>query len=319
MRFVLAGNERIGYECLKILLEAKQQVVGVITHNHNNKAKLENKRIKFLANQAGLNLYAIEDINHPDFLQELSHLSPDVVFNVAFLHLYKAPVLSIPRIGCINFHPGPLPKYGGSNGWIWAIINGESEYGVVFHYMKERVDAGDIIGLERFPIWKDDTGLSLLMKCYDHGAILFRKTLDNILNDTIVPFPQDISERTYYYNKVPFEGMIDTMWDANKICDFVRAMSFSPFPNPLSPAMLAFLDTKLIVTKARVLGKNLPKPGKPGEVIDMNTEGIIMQTGNGLVQLTLSDNSTRSSDNLGVCLTNGIFKGSILGCRNQDN
>jgi|WetSurMetagenome_2_1015567.scaffolds.fasta_scaffold06767_4 methionyl-tRNA formyltransferase len=318
MRFVLAGNERIGYECLKILLEEKQQVVGVITDKSNNKTKLENKRIKYLANQAGLKLYEIEDINHPDFLFELRLLAPDVLFNCAFLHLYKAPVLSIPKMGCINFHPGPLPKYGGSNGWVWAIINGESEYGVVFHYMKERVDAGDIIGLERFPIGKDETGLSLLMKCYDHGASLFRKTLRNILEDNIVPIPQDLSERSYFYNRVPFEGKIDTGWNATKICDFVRAMNFSPFPTPLSPTIIAFMDTNLIVTKAKVLEESLTQSIKPGEVIDMNQDGVIMQAGDGLVLLTLSDSSMRSSDTVGVCVAKGICKGSILGSKNQD-
>ena len=49
MRVVLAGNEKIGYECLKTLIEEKHEVVGVVTDKSDKKTKLENKRIKFLA------------------------------------------------------------------------------------------------------------------------------------------------------------------------------------------------------------------------------------------------------------------------------
>jgi len=313
MRFVLAGNERIGYECLKILIEEKQQIIGVVTDSSNSKTKLENSRIKFLAKQAGIKLYEIEDINHPDFLEELRQLKPDVLFNIAFLQLYKAPILAVPSCGCINFHPGPLPRYGGSNGWVWAIIHGESEYGVTFHYMKEKIDTGHIIGLDRFPIAKDETGLSLLIKCYEHGAALFRKTLADILEDAVVPVPQDLSLRSYYYNKVPYDGLIDTTWNASKICDFVRALDFSPFRNPLSPAMVTFNGSRLIAKKARILEPAATQCGEAGEVIDMNNEGVVIQTGDGLVLLTLDERSMPSVDTKRVCAKAGIDKGSVLG------
>jgi UDP-4-amino-4-deoxy-L-arabinose formyltransferase/UDP-glucuronic acid dehydrogenase (UDP-4-keto-hexauronic acid decarboxylating) len=314
MRFVLAGNERIGYECLKILLQEKQHVAGVITDSADNKCRLENRRIKFLANQAGIKLYEIENINDPVFLEELKRLEPDVLFNIAFLQLYKAPVLAVPKLGCINFHPGPLPRYGGSNGWVWAIINGEKEYGVAFHYMKEKVDAGDIIGLERFLIEEAETGLSLLMKCYDRGVVLFGKTLRSILEDKIVSVPQDMSRRSYYYNKAPYDGMIDISWSVTRICDYVRAMNFSPFPNPLSPAMISFGGAKIIVTKATPLGGAVTGKSNPGEVVDVFPEGVVMQTGDGVVLLTLSETSMPSVDTGGICAAKGIVSGALLGC-----
>lgn len=315
MRFVLAGNERIGYECLKILLQEKQQVVAVITDRNNQKSKLENKRLKYLASQSGLKLLEVEDINDPGLLRELRSLAPDVLFNLALLHIYKAPVLAIPRLGCINFHPGPLPRYGGSNGWVWAIINGETEYGVTYHYMDERVDAGDIVAMQRFPIGKDDTGLSLLMKCYDQGASLFRKVLGEILEENVVSTSQEQHGRSYFYNRVPYDGIIDTGWNAARIRDFVRALDFSPFPNPLSPPMVIFEGAKLIVTKAEVVDWVMTPPKKPGVVIDINQHGVVMQSGDGLVLLALSDPALRSSDSEEVCISKGIAKGSVLGSR----
>jgi len=314
MRFVLAGNERIGCECLRTLLRENQQVVGVITDLPNSRSKLENKRLKHLAHQSGIRVYEIADINDPGFLGELRLLAPDVLFNIAFLHLYKAPVLGIPASGCINFHPGPLPKYGGMNGWVWAIINGESEYGVAFHYMKEQIDAGDIIGRERFSIEQEETGLSLLMKCYDRGIALFGNVLRDILENHVAPVAQDMGERSYYYNRVPFGGLIDTQWHAAKICDFVRAMNFTPFPNPLSPPMIAHGSTRLVVAKAEVLPDTGDHGCIPGEVVELKPEGVVMKAGNGVIMLTLSNISGPSADTAGVCATSGIVRGSILGC-----
>ncbi len=313
MRVVLSGNESIGYECLKTLLEENQEVVGVVTDKTNNETRMKNVRIRSLAKQARIKLYEPDDINGPDFLKELTALRPDMLFNIAFVKLYKAPILGIPRLGCINFHPGPLPKYGGSNGWVWAIINGEREYGVTFHYMKERIDTGNIVGLTGFPIESDETGLSLLIKCYKYGAELFRKILKDILEGTVVPVPQNLSERTYYYNKVPYEGITDVSWDAVRIYNFVRAMSFAPFPNPLSPAMITFKGAKLIITRAKVLEETAAGKFNPGEVIDIRQDGVVMQTGKGAVLLSLLDGAMRSADTIQLCGSKGIGKGSILG------
>ena len=313
MRVVLAGNEKIGYECLKTLIEERHEVVGVVTDKPDKKTKLENKRIKFLATQAGIKVYEVEDINHSDFVKELRQLDPHVIFNTAFLQLYKAPVLSIPKLGCINFHPGPLPRYGGSNGWVWAIINGETEYGVTFHYMEEKIDTGHIVAIEKFNIEENETGLSLLMKCYDHGAALFKKKLKSILDGTAVSVPQDLSKRSYYYNKIPYGGMIDTRWSAVEICNFVKALNFHPFPNPLSPALIGFKGIKLRITAARALGDAVTHTVSCGEVVDVHEEGVVMQTGKGLVLLTLSDRSSPLINTARICAANGIGKRTIIG------
>jgi methionyl-tRNA formyltransferase len=129
----------------------------------------------------------------------------------------------------------------------------------------------------------------------------------------VISVPQDLQNRTYYYNKVPFEGKIDTSWSATKIYDFVRAMSFAPFHNPLSPAMINFDNSTLVVKKAKIIGNTLELSSKQGEVIDIGNEGVVMQTGNGLLLLTLSDRSMPLADTAKVCIAKGITKGTILG------
>jgi methionyl-tRNA formyltransferase len=314
MRVVLMANESIGYECLKTLLEAKQDVVAVVTDSKFAKTIWQNVKIMRLASEANIRHLQTGNINAPEFLDALHELAPDIIFNIAFVQIYKTPILSMPKSGCINFHPGPLPRYGGSIGWVWAIINGETEYGVAFHYMKEKIDAGDIIGIAKFPIDKNETGLSLLTKCYVQGATLFRSVLSAIVQDKVVPVPQNMQERTYYYNKVPYEGMIDVGWSVTAIERFVRALSYSPMPNPLSPPMVRYGQQRLIIAKARTLDGSVGGDFKPGEVVDVHDDKLVMQAGDGAVELTLANHAKHvSSSGVVTGDSTRIMPGMVLG------
>lgn len=313
MRFVLAANESIGYECLNILLEEKQDVVGVVTDKRYEESLWKNLRIKRLAEDNGIQIYQPKSINDLDFLNVLRELEPDIIFNIAFVQIYRAPVLNVPRLGCVNFHPGPLPRYGGLNPWVWAIINNETEYGVTLHYMREKVDAGEILGNEKLPIDSDETGLSLLLKCYKHGAALFRNVLRNIVGNNVTLTHQDLTKRTYFLNKIPYDGLMDVNWDVDRIERFVRAMSFAPFPNPYSPPMIRFNDNKLIITKAIVFERGPSEKVPHGKVVDIYEEGVEIQARDGKVIISLLDHSNSGMNTRELCDLIGISKGTILG------
>lgn len=295
MRVLIAANESIGYNCFKILLEEKQQVVGVITNKITDRLGVQNIRIKKLAGQYKINLYQPENINHPDFVERIEALKPDIIFNISFLQIYKRPLLDIPTFGCINFHPGILPQYAGATCLVWAIFNREKEYGVTLHYITEKIDAGDIISFKTFQMDENETALSLLLKCYQHGTILFKKTLRNILNENVVPIRQDFRKRRYY-SEIPNNGIIDVKWSTERILDFVRSLTFAPLLNPLSPLpyslsppMLKIDNQEFIVTSAKILQNISSKEALPGQIIGLSGDGLIVQTGRGTIILNLVD------------------------------
>src|SRR6185437_15667453 len=55
------------------------------------------------------------------------------------------PLLSMPKKGFVNYHPGPLPKYKGPHQYLEAIKNKETHWGVTAHFMDENYDTGQII------------------------------------------------------------------------------------------------------------------------------------------------------------------------------
>ena len=76
----------------------------------------------------------------------------DVVISFLFWKLIREPLISLGRVGCLNFHPAPLPDFRGVGGYNVAILEGLSSWGVSCHFVDERFDTGDVVEVERFPI-----------------------------------------------------------------------------------------------------------------------------------------------------------------------
>ena len=72
----------------------------------------------------------------------------DYIFNFLSPKIFPRWLIDMPRIACINFHPGSY-EYPGIGSASYALFDKKNEFGVSAHYMNENVDAGGIIA-ERF-------------------------------------------------------------------------------------------------------------------------------------------------------------------------
>jgi len=84
--------------------------------------------------------------------------------------------------GAFNFHPGP-PEYPGWAPSHFALYHRETRFGVTAHVMVEQVDAGPIVGVERFPIPPDTSVLALEGLAYAHLARLFWSMAQQLATD----------------------------------------------------------------------------------------------------------------------------------------
>lgn len=72
------------------------------------------------------------------------------------------PLLSMPKKGFVNYHPGPLPKYKGPHQYTEAIQNKEIHWGVTAHFMDENYDTGPIIKIKTFDLHEPPTSIEEL-------------------------------------------------------------------------------------------------------------------------------------------------------------
>lgn len=81
----------------------------------------------------------------------------------------------------INIHPGP-PKYRGIGCLNFAIYNRERIYGVTCHFMKPKIDSGEIIISKNFIMPKNVTVSKLVRKTSTEGFKVVRKIISIIEN-----------------------------------------------------------------------------------------------------------------------------------------
>jgi|GEM_PF-3779136 len=105
----------------------------------------------------------IHNANHPEFLEKLRRLQPDLLLLVRYNRIIRKAVVETPKIAALNIHVGLLPKYRGLAPTANAMMRGEKCAGASLHKVDSEIDRGGIIGSALVPIHYDE---SLLINQY---------------------------------------------------------------------------------------------------------------------------------------------------------
>ncbi len=242
---VFIGGKQIGANCLARLLARGIRPEFVVANlDDAGEDKTWHASLVKIAREAGLETITGKKVRDPEIIQRIAATSPEIIFCIGGMQIIPKEVLDASKLGTLNIHPALLPKYRGRFSTVHAIFNGEKETGVTLHWMSEELDAGPIIMQERFPISPDDTGKTVYDRFTEAGSSLFDRFLDTWLSGArIVSTPQDESQATYYPKGLPNDGKIDWTWDGKKIRDFIRALTFEPFP----PADFSLGEKKMVI------------------------------------------------------------------------
>lgn len=141
--------------------------------------------IKQLATSYGINVIERSDLNDPRFLQEIRRYDADLFISVACPIIFKKEIINIPRLGCINIHNAPLPKYRGMLPNFWQLYHNEKESGITVHRINTGIDTGDIIAQRFVTIQPEETLHSLILKTKRQGARIMIDVIDDFRNERV--------------------------------------------------------------------------------------------------------------------------------------
>lgn len=228
---VFTGGKQIGVNCLRQLLK-KDIVPELVVGNEDDDGKdTWHESLIRVAKENSIPTIQEKKAKDKEIVEKIKETKPKIIFCLGGTQLIPKDILEIPDLGCLNIHPALLPKYRGRFSTVHAIFNDEEYTGVTMHWMDERIDSGPIIMQEKIKIDEDDTAKSLYGKFTEKGEELFLRFLDLWLNNReISSTQQDESKATYCKKELPNKGVIDWSWDGKKIRNFIRAMTFEPFP-----------------------------------------------------------------------------------------
>ena len=85
----------------------------------------------------------------------------------------------------VNAHPGIIPTSRGLDSFKWAILNGD-QVGITLHFIDQEVDKGEVLFIEKTPIFYDDTIEDLARRHYELEIFILSRTLD-VLDERVIP------------------------------------------------------------------------------------------------------------------------------------
>jgi methionyl-tRNA formyltransferase len=155
----------------------------------------------------------------------------DVVVSFLFWNLIREPLISLGGVGCLNFHPAPLPDYRGVGGYNVAILEGLRRWGVSCHFVDEAFDTGDVVEVDHFEIDPvAETAFSLDLKSQQHLVELFKRVMGRVLEGEALPRTPQGDGR--YVSRADFEEL-RVVRPGDDLDRKLRAFWYPPWPGAL--------------------------------------------------------------------------------------
>ena len=244
-RIVFMGTPAFAVASLSALLQAKMNVVGVVTAPDKPAGRgmqLQQSAVKQFALAHNLPILQPEKLKSPDFFEALKQWEPDLQVVVAF-RMLPEQIWSFPPMGTLNVHGSLLPQYRGAAPINWAIINGEKETGVTTFQLQHAIDTGAILLQDRIPIAPNNTAGEIHDTMMEVGAQLLVKTLHGLFDNSIKAVPQEqvIGNETLQHAPKIFTKDCEIDWEkpCASIHNLIRGLA--PFPGAITK-----IDGKII-------------------------------------------------------------------------
>jgi methionyl-tRNA formyltransferase len=241
----MAKCKRSGARALDWLVGEGAEVVAVVA-DEPDEFTHEEQRVDLVARRHGLTLVSDE---------ELAAAPPeevDLVLSFLFWKRIREPLLSLGRIGCLNFHPAPLPDIRGLGGYNVAVLDGMREWGVSCHWVDAEFDTGDLVQVERFPIDPDtSTAFSVDLMSQEHLLALFQQVMRRALAGEELPRERQGPGR--YVSGEEFESW-RRVQPGDDLGRKLRAFWYPPYPGALIEVdgrELTLVDEQLLADAAR--------------------------------------------------------------------
>lgn len=310
MKIVFMGTPDFAAGALKSLIEAGHEITAVVTQPDKAKGRSQEllpPPVKVVALEHGIPVLQPVRIKRPEEVEKLKQYPADIYVVAAFGQLLSQEILDIPEFGCLNIHASLLPKYRGASPIQHVIIDGEEKTGITIMQMDAGLDTGDMLYQKEIVISPKDTYASLHDKLMVLGGEAIVEALPLLGQGKLVPRKQEDALSCYAHLIDKTMGELDFTKSAEILDRLIRGL------NPWPSAYTTYHGKQLKVWEAEPVKS--PKAGKPGEILAVEKDAVLVAAGSGALRITslqLSGKKRMSAHDflLGVRMT----PGEILGC-----
>lgn len=172
----------------------------------------------------------LDVVKYQDVEKFVGQYQPDILITFGWRRIVSDSLLSMSKLN-VNVHPAILPQYKGYHPVPHVLLNNEQEHGITAHVITDKLDAGEIIYIEKFAINKFSTLKSLQAQVNTMMPSFVQNLLKKLLNDNVTLIENHDSDTVIVAGKrTPNDSEISADTSLEKAFDLVRACDSDRFP-----------------------------------------------------------------------------------------
>jgi methionyl-tRNA formyltransferase len=274
---VFMGTPGFAATILAALIDSEHRIAAVYTQPPRPAGRghrPQSSPVQLLAARHGLPIRCPITLRGEEEWAALLTLGADVAVVAAYGLILPRPILTSPRLGCLNVHASLLPRWRGAAPIQRALLAGDRVCGITIMQMEAGLDTGPIVLQEAVPIGSEVTTASLSAELATLGGRLMLAALDGISEGRMASRPQPQEGVTYAHKIGREEGRLD--WRMPSIVLERRVRALDP-----SPGAFFEMGSERIRVHAAI---EMPGPagGVPGTVLD---DQLTIACGEGVLRL----------------------------------
>lgn len=277
---IFLGTPSFALEPLKALYKHHNIVLIITQPDRVNKRgkKVSFNPIKQFALDNNIDLYQPEDVNSKESIEFTSKYHIDYIVVVAYGQIIKKEIRKLPSIEIVNIHASLLPKYRGAAPIQRAIMNRDVKTGITIMKVEEGLDKGDILLIDEIPI-----GDCKFPEIHDKLSILGSKLIIDYINKNeigeITPIKQNDKLASYAKKITKDDGKLDFIDIYEEI-----GKIYGLYPKP--GAYFNYNGKNVKALDGLIFSENNESIKKTGTIIDVVSDGILVNCGNGILKIT---------------------------------
>jgi methionyl-tRNA formyltransferase len=282
MKIAFIGAVEFSRRTLELLIEMKQDVVGVCTLK-DSLFNADHCDLSDICRSHRISWAYTPNINSEESISWLEDKNPDVIFCFGWSKLLGQKVLNLAPQGVIGFHPAALPANRGRHPLVWALVLGLKETASTFFFMDEGADSGDILSQQKIKILDEDDATTLYEKV-TVCALEQVKTFVSQLNSGSAPrTAQDCRQANLWRKRCEADGKIDWRMSARSIHNLARGLA-----KPYVGAHFIYQDQEIKVWKTAVI-YNVLENIEPGKIVAVERGVNVVKCGEQAIQLLITE------------------------------
>jgi methionyl-tRNA formyltransferase len=277
VRIALIGQAAFGEAVFAALRDAGEEIVAVssITGTAERPDPLAKA-----ARDAGIAFFPTGKLKKRDVLDAYAATQPDLGVMAFVTHILPERVLTLPRLGTIQYHPSLLPRHRGISSMHWAVRMGDATTGLTIFWVDAGIDTGPILLQREVEIGPDDTVGSLYFdKLFRPGVESLVESVRLVREGNAPNIAQDESRATYEPPADDSNSGIDFSRPAHEVYNLIRGSNPQPGAHcTLDGRRVRIFDAALTPVEMYPAERN-----QPGTVLAVDADGIEIALAGGVL------------------------------------